>query len=807
MRLDNAFRLSIYCCLVLASLCLTYAEQLYLPAFFVFGLGFSVFLGAAYFLEGRWSLSLLGANLLGGGIGIGACAWLIYHILHPWLEVQTGISGAVALLPFVGPVLMVLVAAKLLRPKQVSDFWGLHSLGLLEVVLACVLAGQPIFGLLLVIYVISLLWSLTLFYLYRTQLASIPQRRAALPPASANPRLPWRLGGVRPAAWWAGLVLGLGFLLFLLTPQRGTGRWDPGVLGGTQDMPLSTGSAATIDLNRTGTLKLDDRLAFEVDARYPDGRPVLNLNPWQRWHGATVDYYDRGRWTNRAFPVVVWHDIDTELRLGSLPDPGPSCYLLDYTLDTRRINRMILAEPLRLASGTPRLPVAFFSSHGNWLVGVTPDFPEGEFNPSAAPQAKGRYRYVQAVIPTVDPNWSQAFDYEIDNLTTYCQQPVPGIRTQADRIVQQLIAAGRLSKADFAMTKSPQMTFVPDTAQPLRPGMPITGRPVPADPNARILEPANREKVARAVCEYLATSGEYKYSLSHRRSDLSMDPTEDFLCNVKEGHCERFATALALLLRSYGIPTRIVLGFQGQEHEGEGHYVIRNSRAHSWVQVQIKRSGRKPKEDEYYWLTLDPVPSGATDVVGETSADLWRRFELYMTDLWRGYVLDYDEDHQQSAATALWQHVDAGAAVRELLPLADGFPRDARAWLKLTCWIAVFGGIGFMLWRWRLFLRRGSARRAETVPGVKFYARLLRVLEKYLQLKPRTGLTPGEFAATAADTVCLRTGASTAGETVRVLAAQFYAVRYGGRLLAAHEAADIDRRLSELETALAEKKS
>src|SRR5579884_627370 len=44
MRLDNAFRLSIYCCLVLASLCLTYAEQLYLPAFFVFGLGFSVFL-------------------------------------------------------------------------------------------------------------------------------------------------------------------------------------------------------------------------------------------------------------------------------------------------------------------------------------------------------------------------------------------------------------------------------------------------------------------------------------------------------------------------------------------------------------------------------------------------------------------------------------------------------------------------------------------------------------------------------------------------------------------------------------------
>jgi hypothetical protein len=84
---------------------------------------------------------------------------------------------------------------------------------------------------------------------------------------------------------------------------------------------------------------------------------------------------------------------------------------------------------------------------------------------------------------------------------------------------------------------------------------------------------------------------------------------------------------------------------------------------------------------------------------------------------------------------------------------------------------------------------------------------LLRLLERYLQLKPRAGLTPGEFAAAAADTVCLRTGTTTAGETVRVLAAHFYAVRYGGRPLGAHETADIDRRLAELETALAEKKS
>jgi len=51
----------------------------------------------------------------------------------------------------------------------------------------------------------------------------------------------------------------------------------------------------------------------------------------------------------------------------------------------------------------------------------------------------------------------------------------------------------------------------------------------------------------------------------------------DFLLNVKQGHCERFAGALALMLRSQGVQARVVAGFRGAEHKGDGQYVIRQN--------------------------------------------------------------------------------------------------------------------------------------------------------------------------------------------------------------------------------------
>src|SRR5207248_10075954 len=53
-----------------------------------------------------------------------------------------------------------------------------------------------------------------------------------------------------------------------------------------------------------------------------------------------------------------------------------------------------------------------------------------------------------------------------------------------------------------------------------------------------------------------------------------------------------FATALTLMLRSQGIPARVVLGYQGAEDQGEGLYYVRQSHAHSWVEAMIQRTER-----------------------------------------------------------------------------------------------------------------------------------------------------------------------------------------------------------------------
>src|SRR5262249_56449752 len=74
------------------------------------------------------------------------------------------------------------------------------------------------------------------------------------------------------------------------------------------------------------------------------------------------------------------------------------------------------------------------------------------------------------------------------------------------------------------------------------------------DGERRVMLPAKREKVARALCDYLRSSREYTYTLDLRRQDYEIDPTEDFLRNVKQGHCDRYAGALALLCRGVGIP-------------------------------------------------------------------------------------------------------------------------------------------------------------------------------------------------------------------------------------------------------------
>ena len=88
------------------------------------------------------------------------------------------------------------------------------------------------------------------------------------------------------------------------------------------------------------------------------------------------------------------------------------------------------------------------------------------------------------------------------------------------------------------------------------------------------------------------------------------------MLNVKEGHCERYASGLALTLRGLGIPCRVVHGFRGWEQAEDELLIVRFNHVHSWVQALVPRADGEGND----WILLDATPSF------EAPIDRWQAF-------------------------------------------------------------------------------------------------------------------------------------------------------------------------------------
>ena len=141
------------------------------------------------------------------------------------------------------------------------------------------------------------------------------------------------------------------------------------------------------------------------------------------------------------------------------------------------------------------------------------------------------------------------------------------------------------------------------------------------------------EKAAR-VETYLRQT--YRYTL-----DLTWNPgtqpLEEFLFTAKTGHCEYFASSMAVLLRAAGVPTRLVNGFlMGEYNPVSDTYLVRQSDAHSWVEVYLPDGG---------WTEFDPTPGSTNQPDPGLLAQL-RNYTDAMEFFWNTYVLTFDSDSQ-----------------------------------------------------------------------------------------------------------------------------------------------------------------
>jgi hypothetical protein len=290
--------------------------------------------------------------------------------------------------------------------------------------------------------------------------------------------------------------------------------------------------------------------------------------------------------------------------------------------------------------------------------------------------------------------------------------------------------------------------------------------------------PEGRERVGQALTAYLSRSGEYGYTLDLRRQDYSLDPVMDFLINTKQGHCERFASALALMLRSQGIPSRIVVGFRGAAETVNGAYVIRRNQAHAWVQMWTPGQ----------WITLDPTPgAGCSAPIPYSLWEWWQDGQRTGQELWGGLVVNYNAEEQAD----LWTRWGSPFITKAL--------KAAGLILPL---LGAAGGLTWMGLRWQRRVRqRSSPAAASNAAG---YTRLLALLARH-GLQPKIGQTPREFAGQGRRFLLALPLAQSFADLPDMIVDRLYLVRFGGQSLTAEDNSAVTARLVQMAAALKRK--
>jgi transglutaminase-like putative cysteine protease len=245
---------------------------------------------------------------------------------------------------------------------------------------------------------------------------------------------------------------------------------------------------------------------------------------------------------------------------------------------------------------------------------------------------------------------------------------------------------------------------------------------------------------ASAIENYLRTH--FAYTLQLPRTKVK-DPIANFLFDRKQGHCEYFASAMAVMLRTLRIPSRVVNGFRSDEfNDLTGNYVVRAKDAHSWVEAYFPGYG---------WQTFDPTPAG-----NGGSPQGWARVALYidaMASFWRDWVVSYDTSHQyvlgQSAigrSRAVWEGARDWARIHyeSMLTWArrsqDRVEHSPSRWAifgaAITLALVLLGNLGRIArWLHEKWLQAHPDRSPEQAAAM-WYRRMVRALARRGMEKP-----------------------------------------------------------------------
>jgi transglutaminase-like putative cysteine protease len=649
-------------------------------------------------------------------------------------------AGVSALVHFT----LLLSSIKLLQVKSDRDWLFLYLISFFEVLLAAGLSVSPTFLASLCLYVFSALLAVVCFEMRKARRA-VPERESRLlvandPKSLRRARRRRADAGARSlrrlplaAACLFVLIFGLALPVFLITPRAAENVL--GMPGGSASSGF-VGFSDRVTLGDIGRLNRSNELVMRVRVEGPGASGERPL----RWRGVALDRFDGRRWTQSSEAGSPYPTLEGNLfRLGTTEDIG------------RLATQTFFVEPIDT-------PVIF-----------------------AAPRAlalQGGFPYVRR--DRDDGLSSRAHPLERITYTVYSDtyEPAPE-RLRAD-----------------------PMVYSPGLTKNLR--RPVeTYTQLPAGLDTRVASLAyavvkqagakNGYDMARAIEAHLGSNaygGRYSYSLDMRAS--GEDPLADFLFNVRAGHCEYFATAMAVMLRTLRIPARVVNGFQtGEYNPAADAYIVRQADAHSWVEVYFAETDS--------WVTFDPTPADGrpAGTSGEGLTGAVRRYADALELFWIQHVVAYDRQGQRALARSLQGQISSYAFATSRS--ADRVGERAFALWQSALGVAasplfaapcalvlVFGAALFMRRKGLLSLRR---RRAGAVGGgaavVEFYRRMTEALDSR-GLRRGTDQTPLEFAEAV--------GMPEALSITRA----YNRVRFGARRLSDAEAAEVERCLQRM---------
>lgn len=786
MALATLFPISVYMMLTLASCILMYAEgpPYPSPAMLTIPLALMAYL----FSERKSTIVLSGwvANIL-GLVALMVAAREFFSDLEGRL-----LSGA--------HLLVYLSWLVIFLPKSRQHYWWTIALSVLQVAVSSVLTEAMSFGFLLLLFLLTSIWTVSLFTVFMAYRDEQEDEQSGVVNHESgmsrrlNPHhvetssgqvlfgLPSRsIGGVEydPHAKWVGtrfagramgitfgcLVVGMTFFMCIPRLWSDINPFEEQVMG-----PITTGFSEKVRLGQMGDI-LESRqpaLAITIyDGNTTRSIPMANyveefgmLEPYFR--GNVMDRYSQGNWSSSLedrITMMPYEKIDS---------------------DRYFYRQHIELEPL----GTQHL----FLMHPFSAINIKSPQDDPIVNQLLLTVMRKRSKnnsfvmiydvYTQKRSPNRRPDEYHHFD----------------LKNRLDLPNRREIQTYFLQYPETELPRIRELTL--DIA-----GLQLSDLPVRVDA---------RREVAQRVVSHLRDSGQFKYSLKSEVLEPEIDPLEDFLINRKQGHCEYYASALALMLRSIGIPTRLVNGYKGGiENEETGKFEVQQRHAHAWTEVYYDQT----------WHTMDATPAAerdkAVEAVGDSSLS-WGELQKKMKLLWSRYVVSMNYNYQSRTIyrftadefKAFWNSLEV--TFNRWIGQIVEFLKHPERWFSLRGGITAFilltllTGIGFVC-RWivrklrRWFARSQDMRRRRR--QVEFYELFLRLCERQQLFKEPTQ-TPREFSRQVADKWNQLLTDHGWNSLPASLVDKFYAVRFGDELLAPSDEQDLLATLQQLEQAM-----